>query len=154
MKMIEVLQKVANGEIKDQTTLKIYDHHALHTYTFEERYNSFYSNAKYRTELGNYFKISGDFLNYEVELIPPKEKKYLVKFNMRGLRKGREYLNLDYDKRGDERVHLDDKCETLSMQTEFAEDELQSIQPVREFLEDMEGKYELVEVTEDESMDS
>ncbi|WP_322391309.1 hypothetical protein V4S28_07800 [Enterococcus cecorum] len=79
MKMIEVLQKVANGEIKDQTTLKIYDTHVFHTYTFEGKYNSFYSNTKYRRELGGYFKISGDFLNYEVELIPPKPKKYYLR---------------------------------------------------------------------------
>lgn len=80
MKMIDVLIKLANGEIKDQTILKIYDHAGtLYPYTFEERYNSFYSNAKYRRELGGYFKISGDFLNYEVELIPPKPKKYQLK---------------------------------------------------------------------------
>ena len=81
MKMIDVLIKLANGEIKDQTTLKIYDHaDTLYTsYTFEEKFNSFYSNTKYRIGLGDYFKISGDFLNYEVELIPPKEKKYYLK---------------------------------------------------------------------------
>lgn len=80
MKMIEVLQKVANGEIKDQTILEIHDPaHALPTYTFEGKYNSFYSNTKYRRELGGYFKISGDFLNYEVELIPPKPKKYYLR---------------------------------------------------------------------------
>ena len=150
-KIIDVLIKLANGEIKDQTTLKIHDPvNTLYTYTFNEKYKSFYSNTEYSRELGNYFKINDNFLNREVELIPPKPKKYLVKFNMRGLRKGREYLNLDYDKRGDECVHLDDKCETLSMQTEFAKDELQSIQPVREFLEDMEDKYELIEVEENE----
>lgn len=151
MKMIEVMIKLANGEIKDQTTLKIHDPvNTLYTYTFNGKYKSFYSNTEYSRELGNYFKINDNFLNREVELIPPKEKKYLVKFNMRGLRKGREYLNLDYDKRGDERVRIDDKCETLSMQTEFTKQELQSIQPVREFLEDMEDKYELIEVEENE----
>lgn len=78
--MIEVLQKVANGEIKDQTILEIHDPaHALHTYTFEGKYNSFYSNTKYRRELGDYFKISGNFLNLEVELIPPKPKKYYLR---------------------------------------------------------------------------
>ena len=150
-KIIDVLIKLANGEIKDQTTLKIHDPvNTLYTYTFNGKYKSFYSNTEYSRELGNYFKINDNFLNREVELIPPKPKKYLVKFNMRGLRNGREYLNLDYDKRGDERVRIDDKCETLSMQTEFTKQELQSIQPVREFLEDMEDKYELIEVEENE----
>ena len=144
MKMIEVMIKLANGEIKDQTTLKIYDHaDTLYTsYTFEEKLNSFYSNTKYRIGLGDYFKISGDFLNYEVELIPPKEKKYLVKFNMRGLRNGMNYLNYYKD---NEHVSIYDKDEILSAQTKFTEKEMQSIKIVREFLEDMQGKYELIE---------
>ena len=144
MKMIEVMIKLANGEIKDQTTLKIYDHaDTLYTsYTFEEKFNSFYSNTKYRIGLGDYFKISGDFLNYEVELIPPKEKKYLVKFNMRGLRNGMNYLNYYKD---NEHVSIYDKDEILSAQTKFTEKEMQSIKIVREFLEDMQGKYELIE---------
>lgn len=82
MKMIDVLNMIAKGEIKDQTTLKIYDHaDTLYTYTFEGKYNSFYSNTKYRRELGGYFKISGDFLNYEVELIEPKPKKYYLRLD-------------------------------------------------------------------------
>ena len=81
MKMIDVLIKLANGEIKDQTTLKIYDHvDKLYTYTFDGKYNSFYS-AKYSRELGDYFKISGNFLNLEVELIPPKPKKYYLRLD-------------------------------------------------------------------------
>ncbi|MEQ3505758.1 hypothetical protein [Enterococcus cecorum] len=147
MKMIEVLQKVANGEIKDQTTLKIHDHHVLHTYTFEGKYNSFYSNTKYRRELGGYFKISGDFLNYEVELIPPKEKKYLVKFNMRGLKESEMYLNYQTE---NDYVFIDTTEQSLVYKTHFTEKELQSIQPVREFLDDMQGKFELIEVDDNE----
>ena len=145
MKMIEVMIKLANGEIKDQTTLKIYDHaDTLYTsYTFEEKFNSFYSNTKYRIGLGDYFKISGDFLNYEVELIPPKPKKYLVKFNMRGLRNDINYLNYNKD---NEHVSIFDKSEWSPVQTKFTEKEMQEIKPVREFLEDMEGKYQLIEV--------
>lgn len=148
MIMIDVLNKLSKGEIKAQTELFVYDHiECIDIYTFDGK--AFYNERG--EEIGSNFIISGVFLNYDVELIEPKEKKYLVKFNMRGLRKGREYLNLDYDKRGDERVHLDDKCETLSMQTEFTKSELQSIQPVREFLEDMEGKYTLIEVDSNEN---
>lgn len=145
MKMIEVLQKVANGEIKDQTTLKIYDPHVLHTYTFEGKYNSFYSNTKYRRELGGYFKISGDFLNYEVELIPPKEKKYLVKVNIKGLIKGLTVLNYQ---RLTGKIHLGSPGDTNFVKTSFTKSEMQSIKLVREFLDDMQGKYELIEVAE------
>lgn len=147
MRMIDVLNMVAEGEIKAQTKLFVYDHiECIDIYTFDGK--AFYN--EYDKEIGTNFNIDGEFLNYIVELIPPKEKKYLIKFNMRGLRNGREYLNLDYDKRGDERVHLNDKCETSSIQTEFTEDELQSIKPVREFLEDMQGKYTLIEVEDNE----
>ena len=154
MKMIEVLQKVANGEIKDQTTLKIYDPHVLHTYTFEGKYNSFYSNTKYRRELGGYLKISGDFLNYEVELIPPKEKKYLIKLNAKWLKSSLSHVN--YVNRGTDQYVLIGDGENLGStdsgcyQTQFTEKELQSIQPVKEFLDDIQGKFELIEVEENE----
>lgn len=152
MKMIEVLIKLANGEIKDQTILKIYDHAGtLYPHTFEEGYNSFYSNTKYRRELGSYFKISGDFLNYEVELIPPKEKEYLVKFNMRGWIDRFRYLNY-YEK--DESIELNTKNNSEFAKTHFTKDELKSIKPIHEFLEDMQGKYELIEVNNNDSMDS
>lgn len=147
MIMIDALNMMAKGEIKAQTELFVYDHiECIDIYTFDGK--AFYNERN--EEISANFIIDGKFLNYIVDLIPPKGKKYLVKFNMRGLRNGREYLNLDYDKRGDERVHLGDKCETLSMQTEFTKQELQSIQPVREFLEDMEGKYELIGVDDNE----
>lgn len=148
MKMIDVFDLMAKGEIKEGTKLKIDDVLDDYAYQYSELYEAFMD--RYMNRVEDDFEIDKVFLNINVELIEPKPKKYLVKFNMRGLRKGREYLNLDYDKRGDECVHLDDKCETLSMQTEFAKDELQSIQPVREFLEDMEDKYELIEVEENE----
>lgn len=35
--------------------------------------------------------------------------------------------------------------------TRFTKDELKSIQPVREFLEDMQGKYELIGVYDNET---
>lgn len=140
MKMIEVMIKLANGGIEDQTTLKIYDPHALHTYIFEGKYNSFYSNNKYRTELGNYFKINSNFLNYEVELIPPKEKKYLIKLTIKGI--ADTYLNRSCETGI---LFLSDSFEGQYSQTKFTKQEMQCIQLVREFLEDMEGKYELIE---------
>ncbi|OJG33634.1 hypothetical protein RT42_GL001904 [Enterococcus cecorum DSM 20682 = ATCC 43198] len=137
---------MTEGKIKDQTILEIYQPiDKLCTYTFNGKFKAFYSNTKYRRELGGYFKISGDFLNYEVELIPPEPKKYLVKFNMRGWKEHFRYLN--YYKKNDS-IEINSKRCTDSAKTHFTKDELQSIQPVREFLEDMEGKYELIEVDE------
>lgn len=140
MKMIDVMIKLANGWIEDQTTLKICDPHVSHTYTFEGKYNSFYSNTKYRKELGGHFKTSGDFLNYEVELIPPKEKKYLIKLTIKGI--ADTYLNRSCETGI---LFLSDSFEGQYSQTKFTKQEMQCIQLVREFLEDMKGKYELIE---------
>lgn len=146
MKMIDVLIKLANGEIKDKTILKVYDHtDYIFTYTFDEKFKAF--RDKYDREMAGDFNISNKFLNYDAELIPPKEKKYLIKFNMRGLRDERVYLNYTCLKNY---VELNSLVETTNLKTRFTKSELQSIQPVREFLEDMKGKYELVEVEDDE----
>lgn len=145
MKMIDVFIKLANDEIKDQTILKVYDHTGdIYTYTFDEKFKAFYDECD--DELGGDFEISNKFLNYEAELTQPKPKKYLVKFNMRWIEEVTSYLNYDVEKKlmflsGEE--HYD-----AQFMTHFTKQELKSIQPVREFLEDMEGKYELVEVEE------
>lgn len=148
MKMIDVLVKQANKEIKEGTILKVPDEELFgkkSVFEFEFNEDHFYSEEGLTVE--DLYPFDTDFLNSEVELIPPKEKKYLVKFNMRGLRDERVYLNYTCLKNY---VELNSWVETTNLKTHFTKDELQSIQPVREFLEDVEGKYELVEVTEDE----
>ena len=147
MRMIDVFIKLANDEIKDQTILKVYDHTGdMYTYTFDKKFKEFYD--EYNNEMIDDFKISNKFLNYEVELIQPKEKKYFVKFNMRWWIERFSYLNY-YEK--NESVELNTKQSSVFCKASFTKDELQSIQPVREFLEDMKGKYELVEVEENEN---
>ena len=149
MKMIDVLVKLASGEIKEGTKLqigyKIYDY--IKDYTESENC-SFVNQEDDRAEFleDNEF-ITTDFLNKEVELTQPKEKKYLVKFNMRGWREHFRYLNY-YGK--NEIIEINSKRCTAFAKTQFTKDELQSIQPVREFLEDMQGKYEFIEVKDDE----
>ena len=149
MRMIDVLNMMTEGKIKDQTILEIYQPiDKLCTYTFNGKFKAFYSNTRYSVELSCHFKLNDDFFNFDVKLIPPKEEKYFVKFNMRWLRNDiGEFRYLNYVKNY-EYVMLADKKQTLSHKTEFTKSELQSIQPVREFLEDMEGKYQLIEVEE------
>lgn len=149
MKMIEVLDLMAKGEIKEGTILKFVDScNEIVSYIYDEEMNAFYDEAQY--DLGSEGEICGPFLNKKVELIPPKEKKYLVKFNMRGLRSDiDEFCYLNYVKKY-EYVDVDDKTQTVSHKTRFTKQELQSIQPVREFLEDMQGKYELIGVDDNE----
>lgn len=142
MKMIDVLQKVANGEIEKGTKFILNDN--LYIFKGDRfRAGNFYLD-------GRIFLNARD-LNREVDLIPPKEKKYLVKFNMRWWIERFSYLNY-YEK--NESIELNTKQSSVFCKASFTKDELQSIQPVREFLEDMAGKYELIEVEDDESMDS
>lgn len=149
MKMIEVFGLMAKGEIKEGTKLKIYDNSSIYIYKYREMYKLFLDN-EYRS-LEQDFEFGEVFLNLEVELSEPEEKKYLVKFNMRWLRSDiGETRYLNYVKKY-EYVHIAGKAQNLSHKTQFTKQELQSIQPVREFLEDMEGKYELIGVDDNET---
>lgn len=150
MKMIEVLVKQANKEIRGGTILKIPYYQGLFGNKSVFEFNKDHFFGEEGLEIEELYPLDTDFLNSEVELIPPKPKKYLVKFNMRGLRSDiDEFCYLNYVKKY-EYVDVDDKTQNLSHKTQFTKQELQSIQPVREFLEDMEGKYELIEVEENE----
>lgn len=149
MKMIDVLNMMAEGKIKEGTKLKIgykiYDY--IKDYTESENC-SFVNQEDDRAEFleDNEF-ITTDFLNLDAELIPPKPKKYLVKFNMRGLKESEMYLNYQTE---NDYVFIDTTKQSVVHKTHFTKSELKSIKLVREFLEDMEGKYELIEVTDDE----
>ena len=147
MKMIDVFIKLANDEIKDQTILKVYDHTGvMYTYTFDEKFKAFYDECD--DELGGDFEISNKFLNYNVELIQPKPKKYLVKFNMRGLKENQSYLTHRF---GNDTVYIGYITRDEFYSNKFTKDELKSIKSVREFLEDMQGKYELIGVDDNEA---
>ena len=79
MKMIDVIVKLANGEIEDQTVLKIYDPMGkVNTYTFDGETKRFYNGYN----LEPYFsKLDDRFLNFDVKLIPPRPKKYYLRLN-------------------------------------------------------------------------
>ncbi|WP_171336025.1 hypothetical protein [Enterococcus cecorum] len=132
MELINVLNLMAEGKIKEGTKLEF------------DGFEYEFSEDHFEDDSGNWLEdvheISASFLNLEVELIPPKEKKYLVKINIHGLQDRFTYLNYCGT---NGRVNLHDRYRlSSSIQTEFTKQELQSIQPVREFLEDMQGKVE------------
>lgn len=143
MKMIDVLNLMAEGKIEKDTKLIVSTDFDDYEYRYSKRYDAFFN--KDSNVLEDNFYLGKDFLNLEVELIPPKEKKYLVKFNMRGLKENYRYLNYI---ESDECAHINDKRRTTIDKTHFTKQELQSIKLVKEFLEDMEGKFELIEVEE------
>lgn len=81
--MIDVLNMMAKGEIKEGAKLKmggeVYSY--IDTYTDYSGCCSFVNEEGYSdTFLEDEEMITQHFLNFDVELIPPKEKKYLVKF--------------------------------------------------------------------------
>lgn len=136
MKMIEVLQKVANGEIEKGTKLW------LEECSFNFNGDSF-TNEQH--PFGNSIFLSTRFLNKEVEFIPPKEKKYRVRFKLLG--SSREGSFLSWEKYPDG-VFLSIQESTGDIKTHFTKSELQSIEPVRKLLADAADGYELIEVTE------
>lgn len=144
MKMIDVYMKMTNFEIEIGTKLIIGDY----TFIYVKRWLS-ETSVSYRFEdmkekmLEDYYDIDLDFLNKEVELIEPKPKKYLIKVNIKGLIKELTVLNYQ---RLTGKIHLGYPGDTNFVKTSFTKSEMQSIQPVREFLEDMQGKYELIEI--------
>lgn len=140
MKMIDVLNMVAKGEIENNTKLIVSADLDDYEYRYSKGYNAFLN--KYSNGMDDDFCLDKDFLNFEAELIPPKEKKYLIKVNIQGLNGYFTYLNYSEVRHC---VMIQDKAEDEIYKTHFTEKELQSIQPVREFLEDMEGKCELIE---------
>lgn len=146
MKMIEVLNMMAEGNLKEGTILKFVDScNETVSYIYDEEMNAFYDEAQY--DLGSEGEICGPFLNKKVELIPPKEKKYLVKLHIKGLLNIRNYLNY-YNDGIKQWIEIGNNLVQGFYQTRFTKQEMQDIKLVREFLEDMEGKYELIEVEE------
>ena len=142
MKMIDVLNMMAKGEIKEGTRLITDDYE----YRYSEVYQTFMDSYMINRIEDDFF-LDEDFLNIEVKLTQPKEKKYLVKFNMRGWKDHFRYLNY-YEK--NDGIEINSKRCTDFAKTHFTKDELKSIQPIREFLEDMQGKYELIEAKDNE----
>lgn len=143
MKMIEVFGLMAKKGIEHETQLIVYYESVGYVYKYHKLYRTFLNDDSKRMEED--FVFGDDFLNFDVKLIPPKEKKYLIKVNVRGLAISFEYLNYYEPGKG---IVISSENDNYSYKTHFTKSEMQSIQPVREFLEDMEGKYQLIEVEE------
>lgn len=116
MKMIELLIKLANGEIKDGSILKIVNEYdELYRYEYHNLYRGFKNEVGDRIE--EHFFLDKDFLNFEVELRPPKPKKYYLRLD------GDDelsYINLNkyasYEIAG--------KNEYIGYKTKFAQEEI------------------------------
>lgn len=137
MKIIDVLNMIAKGEIEKGTKFILNDN----LFIFNGR--MFESNEL--TYLENCIFLNEKDLNKEVELIQPMKKKYLIKVNIKGLIKELTVLNYQ---RLTGKIHLGSPGDTNFVKTSFTKSEMQSIEPIRAFLEDMQGKFEMIEVEE------
>ena len=152
MKMIDVLNMMAEGKIKEGTKLEldgcVYSY--IDTYTDDSGYCSFVNEEGYSdTFLEDEAMITELFLNEEVKLIPPKEKRYLVKLRIIGLLTILNYLNY-YNDGIKQWIELGDDLGKGFYQTRFAMKELQSNKLLNDFLKDLQGKYDLIEVESNE----
>ena len=146
MKMIDVLNMMANGEIKDGTILKFVDScNEIVSYIYDEEMNAFYDKAQY--DLGSEGEICGPFLNKKVELIPPKEEKYLIKVTFMGL----SHRYLAYSLYENDVIVVTERV-PIFLKSRFTKSEMGSIPAVKKFLEDFQGEYELIRL-EDNSED-
>lgn len=147
MKMIDVLGKLANGEIKDKSTLLVESGEETFEYVYYERHQVF--RGRCCSTLEDDFGIDKNFLNLEVELVEPKEKKYLIVLKARGVRHVYNYVHycrdeyLQWIEFGG--TEFDGECEGISRKVVFTKKEMQEIDLLKMFLEDMGGTLELVE---------
>ena len=79
MKMIEVFDLMAKKEIKHETQLIIHYDSACRSFRYHKLYQTFLNDNHERME--EEFVFGDDFLNFEVELIPPKPKKYYLRLD-------------------------------------------------------------------------
>lgn len=121
MKMIDVLNMMAKGEIKEGSKLKIggNTYSYIDTYTDDDGYCSFVNEEGYSdTFLEDEEMITQHFLNLEVEMIPPKPKKYYLRLD------GDDkfsyiYRNVEYHT-----CKLSSKSESFACKTKFTQEEI------------------------------
>lgn len=139
MKIIEILEKVSNGEIEKGTKFILGD-------------NLFIFNGD-RFKAGNFYLGSRIFLNArdlnrEVELIEPEPKKYYLKLRNNDL-DFTNYVNRFKDCFGTFCYTIFDKAELDEYQTKFTQGEIESDRFLR-FVE----KHGVKEEVEDDETDS
>lgn len=124
MKMIDVLNMVAEGKIEKDTKLIVSDGFGEYEYKYKQQkgYRAFYNNFDKisKMRIDNEFRLDEDFLNLEVKLIPPKPKKYQLKLY--------EDDDVSYVTRNPYdnifSYYVSDKNETCNFITKFTQEEI------------------------------
>lgn len=147
MKMIDVLNMMAEGKIKNDTKLIASTVLDTYEYKYSTGYRRFFN--KYFNEIEDDFSLDEDFLNIEVELIPPKPKKYYLRLHG-GTSNFKDYVNRHNENFGLHSYIIDDDEECNGYYTKFTQEEIDNDKLLK-FVE----KYGVKEEVEDnESMDS
>lgn len=136
MKMINVLNLMAEGKIKEGTKLEF------------DGYEYEFSEDHFEDGLGGWLEdvheISASFLNIEVELIPPKPKKYQLKLyeddDFSYVTRSSYDSGFNYD--------ISDKNEICEFITKFTQEEIDS-EKLLKFVE----KYGIKEEVEENEID-
>lgn len=144
MKLIDVFNMMVEQKIKKDTMLLIVTPSGKE-YKYE--YDNWYFVDDYARGISYMLDINVDTLQYEAKLVEQKEKEYLIKINVKGLKEDETYLKYYTSQNV---VALNAATQTRYAKSHFTKSEMQSIKPVKEFLEDMEDKYELIEVNNNE----
>lgn len=151
LKMHEVITWMAQGRIKDGAVLciiKSADNIEKYTYKAIKKDgvdNSFFlSEHNIKLDLNNFSNI--DLLNKSVSLTNPRETEYFIKVNIAGMPEEKTYLNYYYIDDNNNELSLGLKDISIFIKSTFTMSDMEGIKDVREFLEDMKGKYELIEV--------
>ena len=150
LKMYELVALMAKGKIKNGAKLYITDKmlDEVEEYVYKEVKTDYFNNSyfvnKYNTKLDGLYFSDINYLNESVSIINPNEIKYYIRVNTAGLAERKSYLNYTDYPDGYE-LSLGVKNKGLFIQTTFTMSEMEEYKEVREFLADMEGKYELIE---------
>lgn len=115
MKMIDVLNLIAEGKIKNDTKLIVSTDLDDYEYRYSKGYNTFFN--KHSNRIEDDFLLDKDFLNFEAKLIEPKPKKYRLKLY--------KYDNLSYiNKNAYSSYVVANKSERTGYKTKFTQEEI------------------------------
>lgn len=136
MKMIDVLNLMAEGKIEEGAKLIFFDGFEEYEYTYLKKYRNFVDgdlNYLYE-QLG----IDEDFLNWEVRLEQPSEQKYRIE-----LPHSECYVGLAYNKTGEKEIIAYVKGSIIKVKMDYFRnrftekdfEEIEELQPYEQFKE-------------------
>ncbi|MCJ0554170.1 hypothetical protein MMJ53_05225 [Enterococcus cecorum] len=146
MRLIDVFDLLAEGKIEDGTTIEFISRYGKRVICeYDIFLNCFVDDTG--TNVLCHYEINKEFLNTAIDYIPPGGERYFIRLKCSWFRKSCNYINYNVNTN---ELFLGEKANSITTKTRFTKFEMEEIAPLREFLADMKGKYELIEVEDDE----